>query len=281
MAELGIGEQRKELEDIEIELLVDGLFRYYGFDFREYSPASLKRRILSIQRYEKLASVSALQDKVFHDPVFLDRFLMSIAVNVSAMFRDPGFFLSFREKAIPVLRTYPFVRIWVAGCSMGEEVYSLAILLQEEGIYNRCRIYATDMSEAVLRKAREGIFSLDLMQSYTNNYIKAGGKRSFSEYYTSAYDSAIFQAPLKERIIFSQHNLVTDRSFNEFNVILCRNVMIYFNKTLQERVHLLLYESLMKFGILGLGDKETLHLSPTARLYEILDENEKLYRRIA
>jgi len=137
------------------------------------------------------------------------------------------------------------------------------------------------MSEAVLRKARDGIFSLDLMQSYTNNYIKAGGKRSFSEYYTSGYDSAIFQTPLKENIIFSQHNLVTDRSFNEFNVILCRNVMIYFNKSLQERVHLLLYESLMKFGILGLGDKETLHLSPTARLYEILDENEKLYRRIA
>lgn len=274
-------EQPQELEDIEIELLVDGLFRYYGFDFREYSPASLKRRILHIVRSEKLASVSALQDKVFHDPVFLDRFLMSLAVNVSAMFRDPGFFLSFREKAIPVLRTYPFVRIWVAGCSMGEEVYSLAILLQEEGIYDRCRIYATDMSEAVLRKAREGIFPLDLMQNYSNNYVKAGGKRSLSEYYTSGYDSGIFHAALKENIIFSQHNLVTDRSFNEFNVILCRNVMIYFNRSLQERVHRLLYESLVKFGILGLGDKETLEFGPTERQYEALDANEKLYRRIA
>jgi chemotaxis protein methyltransferase CheR len=281
MSEPEIVEQPKELEDVEIELLVEGLFRYYGFDFREYSPASLKRRILNIVRSEKLATVSALQDKVFHDPVFLDRFLMSLAVNVSAMFRDPLFFLSFREKAIPLLRTYPFVRIWVAGCSMGEEVYSMAILLQEEGIYDRCRIYATDMSEAVLRKAREGIFALDLMQSYTNNYIKAGGRRSFSEYYTSGYDSAIFQASLRENIVFSQHNLVTDRSFNEFNVILCRNVMIYFNKALQERVHQLLYESLMKFGILGLGDKETLPFSSTARLYEVLDGNEKLYRRIA
>jgi len=281
MAETEIREQPKELEDIEVDLLVDGLFRYYGFDFREYSPASLKRRILNIKRSEKLATISSLQDKVFHDPVFLDRFLMSLVVNVSAMFRDPGFFLSFREKAIPVLRTYPFIRIWIAGCSMGEEVYSLAILLQEEGIYNRCRIYATDMSEAVLRKAREGIYPLDLMQSYTSNYIKAGGKKSFSQYYTSGYDNAIFQAALKENIIFSQHNLVTDRSFNEFNVILCRNVMIYFNKSLQERVHLLLYESLMKFGILGLGDKETLHFSPTGPLYEILDGSEKLYRRIA
>jgi chemotaxis protein methyltransferase CheR len=281
MAEPEIVEQPKELEDIEIELLVDGLFRYYGFDFREYSPASLKRRILNIVRSEKLASVSALQDKVFHDPVFLDRFLMSLVVSVSAMFRDPDFFLSFREKAVPLLRTYPFVRIWVAGCSMGEEVYSMAILLQEEGIYDRCRIYATDMSEAVLRKAREGIFPLDLMQNYTNNYIKAGGKRSFSEYYTAGYNSAIFPAVLKENIVFSQHNLVTDRSFNEFNVILCRNVMIYFNKSLQERVQQLLYDSLMMFGILGLGDKETLQFSPTARLYEILDGNEKLYRRIA
>jgi len=281
MAETEIREQPKELEDIEIELLVGGLFQYYGFDFREYSPASLKRRILNVVRSEKLASVSALQDKVFHDPLFLDRFLMSLAVNVSAMFRDPGFFLSFREKAIPVLRTYPFIRIWVAGCSMGEEVYSMAILLQEEGIYDRCRVYATDMSEAVLRKAREGIYPLDLMQNYTNNYMKAGGKRSFSDYYTSGYDNAIFQSALKENIIFSQHNLVTDRSFNEFNVILCRNVMIYFNKPLQERVHRLLYDSLMKFGILGLGDKETLLFSPTGQLFEILDEKEKLYRRIA
>lgn len=276
-----IAEQAKVLEDIEIELLVDGLFQYYGFDFREYSPASLKRRILNVVRSEKLASVSALQDKVFHDPLFLDRFLMSLAVNVSAMFRDPGFFLSFREKAIPFLRTYPFVRIWVAGCSMGEEVYSMAILLQEEGIYDRCRVYATDMSEAVLRKAREGIYPLDLMQNYTNNYMKAGGKGNFSDYYTSGYDNAIFQSALKENIIFSQHNLVTDRSFNEFNVILCRNVMIYFNKPLQERVHRLLYDSLMKFGILGLGDKETLLFSPTGQLFETLDEKEKLYRRIA
>jgi chemotaxis protein methyltransferase CheR len=196
------------------------------------------------------------------------------------MFRDPSFYLTFRNQVVPLLRTYPFIRIWHAGCSTGEEVYSMAILMQEEGLYHRCRFYATDMNEVVLKKARAGIFHLDLMQEYTQNYLKAGGKHSFSEYYTAAYDSAIFRASLRENILFSQHNLATDGSFNEFNVILCRNVLIYFNQALQERVHNLLYDSLSRFGVLGLGRQESLKFTPHEHHYEALEKREKLYRRI-
>ena len=270
---------KNELEAIEIELLLDGLFRYYGFDFRNYAPASLKRRIWNIIRAEQLTTVSGLQEKILHDPACLERFLLGLSVNVTAMFRDPSFYLAFRTKVVPLLRTYPFIRIWHAGCSSGEEVYSMAILLQEENLYQRCRIYATDMNEMVLRKAKAGIFPLRLMQEYTQNYLQAGGKKSFSEYYTAAYDNAIFSSSLKENIIFAQHNLATDGSFNEFNVILCRNVLIYFNPLLQERVHNLLYESLCIFGILGLGHQESLKLTSYEKCYEDLESSEKLYRR--
>lgn len=270
---------KNELEAIEIELLLDGLFRYYGFDFRNYAPASLKRRIWNIIRTEQLTTVSGLQEKILHDPACLERFLLGLSVNVTAMFRDPSFYLAFRTKVVPLLRTYPFIRIWHAGCSSGEEVYSMAILLQEENLYQRCRIYATDMNEMVLRKAKAGIFPLRLMQEYTQNYLQAGGKKSFSEYYTAAYDNAIFSSSLKENIIFAQHNLATDGSFNEFNVILCRNVLIYFNPVLQERVHNLLYESLCMFGILGLGHQESLKLTAYEKCYEDLESGEKLYRR--
>lgn len=269
-----------ELETIEIQLLLDGLFRYYGFDFRDYALASLKRRIWNAIRVERLSSVSGLQEKVLHDPACLERFLLGLSVHVTAMFRNPSFYLTFRKTVVPLLRTYPFIRIWHAGCSTGEEVYSMAILMQEEGLYHRCRIYATDMNEMVLSKAKAGIFPLDMMQEYTQNYLQAGGKQSFSEYYTAAYDHAIFRSNLKENIVFSQHNLATDRSFNEFNVIFCRNVLIYFNQSLQERVHKLLYESLSPFGILGVGRQESLKFTPHEHDYETLAMNEKLYRRI-
>ncbi|HEX8088639.1 MAG TPA: protein-glutamate O-methyltransferase CheR [Blastocatellia bacterium] len=270
-----------DLEALEIKLLLDGVYLHYGYDFREYAPASLKRRIWDVVRSEKLRSISRLQDKVLHDPACFERFIVALTVNVTAMFRDPSFYSAFRAKVVPLLKTYPFVRIWHAGCSTGEEVYSMAIVLTEEGIYDRCRIYATDLNESVLRKAKAGIYPLQFMQGYINNYARAGGKNSFSEYYTANYDSAIFRSSLRENVVFSQHNLVTDRSFNEFNVILCRNVLIYFNQSLQDRVHNLLYESLGMFGVLGLGQKETISYTPHEKHYEVLEEGEKLYRRIA
>ena len=273
--------QNDELEQIEIALLLEGVYRYYGFDFRDYSLASLRRRIWSVARAEGLATISALQDRVLHDRVALERFLLAISVNVTAMFRDPGFYLAFRSRVVPLLRTYPFIRIWHTGCSTGEEVYSMAILLIEEDLHSRCRIYATDINEAVLRKARDGIFPLNKMQEYTQSYLRSGGKRAFSEYYTAAYGSAIFAAALRENIVFSQHNLVMDRSFNEFHVILCRNVLIYFNERLQARVHDLLYDSLVKFGVLGLGNNESTHFSPHEHSYAELEHGTRLYRRIA
>jgi chemotaxis protein methyltransferase CheR len=268
------------LEDIEIELLLEGLYRAYGFDFRQYSRASLKRRILEMMRTEKLGTVSAFQDKVLHDEVCMERFLLGLSVHATAMFRDPSFYATFRRQVVPLLRTYPTVQIWVAGCSTGEEVYSLAILLQEEGLYERCRIYATDISQAVLRKARDGIFPLSTMREYTNNYQQAGGAHEFSDYYTAQYGNVIFSSALKSNIVFSEHNLATDGSFNEFQVILCRNVMIYFNKDLQARVHNLLYDSLTMFGVFGLGNKESLKFTPRADFYQHLNDNDKLYRKV-
>jgi chemotaxis protein methyltransferase CheR len=269
-----------ELEDIEIALLLEGLYRYYGFDFREYSPASLKRRILERMRAEKIETVSLYQDRVLHDEACMERLLLGLSVHVTSMFRDPGFYLTFRQKIVPVLKTYPTVRIWHAGCSTGEEVYSMAILLQEEGLYRKSLIYATDISHDVLRKAKEGIFPLAAMQEYTSNYMKAGGKQEFSDYYTAHYDNVIFHPSLKTNVVFAEHNLATDGSFNEFHVIMCRNVMIYFNKTLQQRVHNLIYESLSMFGIFGLGNKESLKFTPREAFYEKLEGRDKLYRKV-
>lgn len=270
---------KAQLDDIEIQLLLEGIYRYYGIDFRNYALASLKRRIWNTIKAEGLTSISGLQEKVLHDPECMERFLYNLSVNVTTMFRDPSFFLAFRQKVVPLLRTYPFIRIWHAGCSTGEEVYSMAILLHEEGLYQRCRLYATDINEMVLKKAKAGIFSLELMQDYTQNYLQAGGKKSFSEYYTAAYDNAIFSSIIKENMVFSQHNLAIDNSFNDFHVILCRNVLIYFNQVLQQRVHHLFYESLIRYGILGLGRQETLNFTVHEQDYEVLDNNEKLYRR--
>lgn len=272
-------EERSALEELEIDLLLEAIYRRYGFDFRGYARSSLRRRVRAAVAAEGLATVSGLLEKVFHAPSCLERVLLGLSVNVSSMFRDPRFFLAFRRHAIPLLRTYPFIRIWQAGCSMGEEVYSLAILLQEEGLYDRCRIYATDMNEVVLRKARDGIFPLDVMQKYTANYLASGGTQAFSDYYTAAYDRVILRPSLRDQVVFSQHNLVSDGVFNEFNVILCRNVMIYFTRPLQERVHELFARSFATFGLLGIGSHESLRLLPSEHEYEPLVPGEKLFRR--
>lgn len=274
-----LAEKGDELEGIETQSLLDSVFRFYGFDFRDYAPASLKRRIWKRVQAEGLSSVSGLQEKVLHDRGCMERFLLDLSINVTSMFRDPSFYLAFRARVVPLLRTYPFIRIWDAGCSTGEEVCSIAILLQEEGLYDRCRIYATDMNEVVLARAKGAIFPLSTMQENTANYIRAGGTGTFSDYYTAKYDSALFRPSLRDNIVFAQHNLATDSSFHAFNVILCRNVMIYFNSVLQERVHRLFLESLDMFGVLALGRKESLRYSVVEDHYEELDREERLYRR--
>ena len=269
-----------DIERIEITLLLEGIYRHYGFDFRSYAYSSIRRRIWKRIEAEALPSVSALQDRVLHDRPTMERLLHDLSVNVTAMFRDPEFYVAFREHVVPHLRTYPFVRVWHAGCASGEEAYSMAILLHEEGLLDRTRIYATDMNEIALQRAKEGIFPLERMQEYTQNYQHAGGRSSFSEYYTAMYGGALLSRSLLKNIVFSQHNLVTDRSFAEFHVVLCRNVLIYFDRTLQSRVHELLFDSLATFGVLALGSKESLKFSPFEQCYETLDQTTKLYRKV-
>ncbi len=272
-------EDNDEIESIEIDLLLDGIYRRYGYDFRNYAPASIRRRIWKFADLEKLGTISAVQEAVLHDSRMMDRFVLSLTVNVTSMFRDPAFFRALRTEVVPILKTYPMIRIWDAGCSTGEEAYSMAIVLKEEGVYDRCRIYATDMNEEVLRKAKAGIFRLSHMKEYTDNYIQSGGKNSFSEYYTAKYDHAIINQELRQNIIFAQHNLVTDRSFNEFNLVLIRNVLIYFNEDLRTKVLDLLHESMASFGILALGKRESLKFSKYEKAYEELDSAMKLYKR--
>jgi chemotaxis protein methyltransferase CheR len=274
------GASDAEREELEIDLLLEAVWRHYGFDFRGYTRASLKRRLWRRVHLERLDTITALTDRLLHDPQAMEHLLLDLSINVTSMFRDPGFFLAFRRKVVPLLRTYPFLRIWNAGCSTGEETWSLAILLQEEGLLDRCRIYATDINESVLAQAKSGQFPLEKMQEYTEAYLGAGGTRAFSEYYVAAYDAAQFDRSLCENVVFAQHNLVSDRSFNEFHVIVCRNVMIYFDTTLQNRVHDLFYESLARFGILGLGRKEAITFTAHADDYEPLDADERLYRRV-
>jgi chemotaxis protein methyltransferase CheR len=267
-------------EEIEIRLLLEAIFQFYGYDFREYAPTSLKRRVAQVLEAEHLNSISGLQEKILDDPECLQRLLMTLSVNVTSMFRDPTFYTSFRTKVIPFLRTYPFIRVWHAGCSTGEEVFSMAILLTEEELYDRCRIYATDFSEPLLERAREGFFPLSTMQENSQNYIKAGGKKEFSEYYAAKYDGVHFDPELTKNIVFAHHNLVSDHSFNEFNVILCRNVMIYFTRQLQNRVHQLLFESLCGLGFLCLGNKENLKFTSCENNYRELDPYEKIYQKL-
>ena len=268
------------LEEVELDGLLDGVYRCYGYDFRGYARSSLRRRIRERVRAEGLGTISGLKDRVLHDPEVLERLLLGLSINVSAMFRDPEFYREFRARVVPRLRTYPFIRIWHAGCSTGEEVYSMAILLEEEGLYDRCRIYATDMNEAVLQRARDGIFPLARMKDYTVNYLQARGKAAFSDYYTASYGNAIFRAPLRRNVVFAHHNLVSDGPFNEFHVVVCRNVMIYFNKDLQARVHRLFLDSLVRFGFLCLGSKESLKYTAYEDSYEEFVPEEKIYRRV-
>ena len=269
-----------ERENLEIDLLLNGIYRQYGYDFREYARGSIKRRIWRRIYAEKVGTISGLQEKVLHDPAVMERLLLDLSINVTSMFRDPNFFLSFRQKVIPLLRTYPYIRIWNAGCSTGEETFSMAILLQEEGLYDKARIYATDINESVLDLAQTGVFPLEKMRDYTENYIRAGGAKAFSEYYVADEEGARFNQSLLDNVVFAQHNLVSDKSFNEFNVILCRNVMIYFDKPLQDHVHDLFFNSLAMFGVLALGIKESIRFTVHESCYEELDPQEKIYRRV-
>ncbi|MCP4283965.1 MAG: protein-glutamate O-methyltransferase CheR [Gammaproteobacteria bacterium] len=271
---------RDELEALEIRLLLEGVYQQYGYDFRDYAQGTRMRRIRERVRKEELISIAGLLELVLHDPQCMTRLIGDLSITVSEMFRDPGLFQTLRDNIVQLLDTYPFIRIWHAGCANGEEVYSLAILLHEENLLERCRIYATDMNEAALQQAQRGIFPLKQMQAYTQNHLAAGGKGSFSDYYTAKYDHARFRPWLKENVVFSQHNLTTDGAFNEFNIIFCRNVMIYFNKALQDRVHGLFYQSLTRLGYLILGSQESIRFSPHEHCFETVDAEEKIYRKI-
>ncbi|HEY4104653.1 MAG TPA: protein-glutamate O-methyltransferase CheR [Polyangiaceae bacterium] len=268
-----------ELERLEMDLLLLAIYRHHGFDFRSYSPASLHRRIRRHMESAGVPTISRLIELVLHQPTAMQRLLHDLSVNVTAMFRDPSFFLEFRTTVVPLLKTYPTVRIWHAGCSTGEEVYAMSILLEEEGLYERCRIYATDMDSTVLDHARHGIFSLSRMKEYTANYFLGGGKRSLNEYYTAKYDGALFAPRLAKNVLFTQHNLAMDRGFSEFNVIVCRNVLIYFDRSLKDHALALFSESFATFGVLCLGRKESLRFTAYEHEYSTLSAREKIYRR--
>lgn len=267
-------------ERLEIELLLEAIHRVHGYDFRGYALASLRRRLWHRVYGEGLQTLSGLQERILHEPGCMDRLLRDLSINVTEMFRDPTFYVALRRRVFPLLRTHPFIRVWQAGCSTGEEIYSLAITLHEEGLLERTRIYATDINNAALRRARSRTFPLERMQRYTENYLRAGGTEAFSTYYTADGDSARFSRELGANVVLAQHNLVTDGSFNEFHLIVCRNVMIYFGSALQEEVLQLFGDSMMRNGILALGRKESIRRSRHAAEYEPLDEAEKIFRRL-
>lgn len=268
-----------ETEALEIRLLVEAVYQRFGVDFREYALSSLRRRIRQCMLDEGVPTVSELQSLVLHERGAVDRLVTAVSVSVTSMFRDPEFFQALRRHAVPALRKEPFLRIWHVGCATGEEVYSTAILLREEGLLHRCRIYATDMDDLAVQKAREGVYPLDRMRENTSNYLRAGGRGDFSAYYTVRGGRVLFDPLLRSNVVFAHHNLVTDSSFNEFHLVLCRNVLIYFTAPLRDRVHHVLYESLSRRGMLGLGNRETVDFTPFAGRYEPLEA--KLYRRRA
>ncbi|WP_127588576.1 CheR family methyltransferase [Paenibacillus koleovorans] len=269
-----------ELTNMEIDLLLEGLYRWYGFDFRQYVRASLRRRVLNRMRLDRIPTVTALLNLVLHEPGYVDRLLGDFSIKVTEMFRDPSFFRAFRYNVVPQLRHLSEIRIWHAGCATGEEVYSMAILLQEEGLADRTKLYATDMNEKAIEAAKRGAYPLKQMQTFTKNYLDSGGTNSFSEYYTTDHKQAYFDASLREHVMFAQHNLVTDGSFNEFHVILCRNVLIYFDAALQSQVHNLFHGSLSTGGFLGLGSKESILLLHHASVYEEFVPTERIYRKM-
>jgi len=268
-----------ELVDLEIKLLLEGVYQVYGYDFREYSEASLRRRLTQWLSGSGFPTLSLAQSHLLRDRGLFDTLLRGITINVSEMFRDPAFFKAIREHVVPHLKTYPFVKIWHAGCASGEEAYSMAILLLEEGLKGRFRIYATDINEVVLRKAQEGIYPLQELQRFTRNYQHAGGMGSFSDYYTARYDHAILDSSLKENIVFAAHNLTVDAEFGEMNMILCRNVMIYFKQPLKERVLGLFDSSLGPGGFLCLGTKESLDHRQISTRYEEVKTRTQIYRK--
>lgn len=268
-----------ENEDYEIHLLLESIYVKYGYDFRDYSSAHMKRRIKRRMMVSGITSISQMQHRVLYDRDFFMGLLADFSINVTEMFRDPQFYKTFREDVVPILKTYPFIKIWHAGCSTGEEVYSMAILLREEGIYDRCQIYATDFNEHVLQTAKDGIYPIDAIKEYTNNYQMSGGKNSLSDYYIAKYESVILDQTLKDKVIFADHNLVTDGVFGEMHVIICRNVLIYFNRKLQNRVIELFNESLVHGCFLCLGSKESLNFSSFIDDFEIVNENQKIFKK--
>lgn len=272
-------EQTPSFEE-QTERLIGELDSRYGYDFSGYSRASVYRRIRRFLVNNKLPDLAALRKAVLDDSFYFERFLQEITVNVTEMFRDPAFFLSLRKKILPVLSTYPHIKIWDAGCSTGEELFSLTILLQEEGLLGRTRIYATDINQKVLRQAKEGIFPVAQLPAYTAAYHASGGRKEFSAYYTSSYGSLKFNSALTKNVVFYPHNLVSDTSFNEFHLILCRNVLIYFTSELQEKVFTLFNQSLIRLGFLGLGKKETLAISEIDSSFKPVDKENRIYRKM-
>ncbi len=271
--------RKEELEDIEIALFLDAVYMRYGHDFRNYSRASIKRRILNILGSAGHKTISGMISAVLHDESFFETVLYELSITVTEMFRDPDFFKALREQVIPYLKTHPFVKVWHAGCATGEEVYSLAIVLKEEGFYDRATIFATDFNDSALDKAREGIYPLEKMKEFTANYQRSGGTGSFARYYHTGYDAAILDPGLRKNIAFANHNLVTDSVFSEMHLIVCRNVLIYFDRTLQNRVLKLFRDSLVHGGILALGSKETLQFSEAATDFKVLNQKWKIFQK--
>ncbi|WP_300730436.1 protein-glutamate O-methyltransferase CheR [Pseudomonas sp.] len=265
--------------DIELRLLIEAIYLKYSYDFRDYAGASIQRRVQQAMHQLDCQTLSGLQERVLHDPIVFMQLLQFLTVPVSEMFRDPEYFLALRQEVVPILRTYPSLKIWIAGCSTGEEVYSMAILLREEGLLDRTIIYATDINPHSLEKAKQGIYSLESMRAYTRNYQQAGGTQSLADYYTSAYDYAIFDKSLRESVTFADHSLATDSVFSETNLISCRNVLIYFNKNLQGRAFGLFHESLCHRGFLMLGSKETLDFSSYSQQFTPVVAHARIYRK--
>ncbi|MDB4981337.1 MAG: methyltransferase, CheR-type, SAM-binding domain, C-terminal [Myxococcales bacterium] len=268
------------LEEVELELLLEGLSRQYGHDLRGYARGALKRRVLASVRAEGLRSISGLQELALHDASAMARLLAALTAGVGSLFRDPGFFVAFRRRIVPLLRTYPFVRIWHAGCATGEDVYSLAIVLHEEGLTSRVRTYATDVAEGALARAKAGVYAVERVPELEARYAKAGGRRSLADYTSFGREGMTLRPALRDNVVFGQHNLATDRSFNEFNVVLCRDVMIHFSRALQTTVLSLLHASLCRLGILGLGARESLRGSGFDARFDPLDDEARLFRRI-
>lgn len=275
----GISNMSERVLDIELRLLIEAIYVRYSYDFRDYAVASMKRRVVQAVRALECESVSELQGKVLHDSQAFMSLLQYLTIPVSEMFRDPEYYLALRQQVVPLLRTYPSLNIWIAGCSTGEEVYSMAILLDEEGLLERAHIYATDINPRSLEKARTGVYSVDNVRLYTENYQKSGGRRSFSEYYTAAYDAVLIDKRLRERVTFADHSLATDSVFAETQFISCRNVLIYFNRGLQDRAIGLFRESLGHRGFLGLGSKESLDFGAHATAFEAVARRERIFRK--